>query len=223
MPGKLKSTAANAGGKVLRIVKLLVLAFWIGGGLATVGLTSASFWKNYPEHAEKISSDILRWFSFLELVVGAVLCALLFFFESRHRKGYLTFSAVAILVLITLINQIAIADHSIYVSLFFLTIGIALVAFVIIALSGTSYHPEPRGDAIPEKPISPQPADPVQASKPLPPAPVISSQPAPDRAELLGEKGPPGELKSANGQITPEAMDPKGGEETPGEPQGKAM
>lgn len=193
MAGTIKSAARGAGESVLRMVKLLFLAFWIGGGLATAGLTSASFWKNYPEQGPKMTGEILRWFSVMELVVGAVLCAILFFFEVRRRKGYVTLAAVAVMVLTTLINQIAITDQSVYVSLFLLTIGIALISFVAIALSGIPYQPVPQGEAKPPEPISPPSPIPVRAPPPPPAVPSEPSPPAQDRAELLGEKSQPEE------------------------------
>jgi len=90
MAGIVKRFMQRFGEKILRTLKLLVLSFWIGGGLATGGLVYFFSWASYSDQADNIRSikkDILSWFSLAEIIVGGALCLLLFFVDFFHSSS----------------------------------------------------------------------------------------------------------------------------------------
>lgn len=198
----------KAGG--LRLLKLLVLSFWIGGGLVAGVITPLSvrsyFDVSRPEEAEKaekVIRGILLWVSTSGIILGTVLFALLFFLERARR---LTLISIGALVLLSVVNQYIVATwmqslpienppnptretlHSVYLALFFAGMAIALALFVVLALWGEA---APRAARPPASPPASPPAAGRAPVSPAPPAPAPLSR----GAEPGGAKLPAGSAR----------------------------
>jgi hypothetical protein len=165
----LKPALLAARKRSLGIVKLLVLAFWIGGGWVAGVIAPICIHRSMgsakQEEATRLSNGIFIWFTISEIATGALLFAILFFAERARKRTLATLGA---LVLITLVDlSIALLKqqyesttssfttlHTVCLSLFFFAMAIASVFFVVVALEGPPQAPSPASPPSPPAPAA---------------------------------------------------------------------
>src|SRR5262245_17732183 len=152
----LKPTLLGAGRQALHLAKLLVLAYWIGGGLVAGVIAPVYLHRSLDaskqEEATRLSSGIFFWFSIGEIALGGLLFAALFFAERERKRSLATLAG---LVLITCVNQFLAyfmqhyeaatstysTLHSVSLALFFFAMAAAAAFFAVIVLEGRRAAP----------------------------------------------------------------------------------
>jgi len=155
------------------IAKLLVLAFWLGGG-SVAGVIAPVFihrslGAEKQEAATRLSNGIFIWFSIAEMVLGAVLLGILFFAERGRKRTLASLAALVLLaaadLAVALFKQQYESTtptyttlHTVCLTIFFFATAIAAVFFVVLALEGKTAAAAP-----PSPPSQPSASAPAAA------------------------------------------------------------
>src|SRR5438093_10212174 len=150
----------------LRAFTLIVLAFWVGGGLL-IGTVGPLYLRTLEEArragAREFLDGLRFWLSTAELVCGAALFAVLFFADRQRKK---TLVALGALVVLVVVNEYIVGNwmlryqpgdptyegfHNAYQAIFFLVLAVAMALLVSSALEPL-VCPPPRPAAPPAPP-----------------------------------------------------------------------
>jgi hypothetical protein len=200
----------RAGRDALRLLEMLVLAFWLGGGLMAIWIVPVSlrsyFQADQADQAEKVVRGVQSWFSNAEIIAGVLILILLFLFERSRKKSLYAWGT---LVVLAIVNEYIVASwlkntqatdpkhyhlRLTYLGLFAAAMAIALVLFMV----GLLFRDREEAQAAARGPaaVSPPPAraaEPGAALPPRPPPPRPSPPPPPTAAPPApgGTAGPP--------------------------------
>jgi hypothetical protein len=179
---KFKETALGTGQKAVRLVKLLVLAFWVGGGAVAGLIVPFSIFGKDPG----VVGVVLGWFSWCQLGLGALAVALMIAIDRARRVSMGVFLSLLILLGVDLFGLQSWMTaqgpgtnaYRAYWIIFFGAWLVALIHFLATAASSAEYRPLPVKSQPPEPELARAPARPQPAAPPVRRLPARA--PAPD-------------------------------------------